>query len=87
MDEHFKNQFLELAGAKTSKATIWPMFHKALHRCRIYDRATGLMYDRSTFFWYSTNARLRSLFKDQDARYEVRQLDKPAFDVLWIPRR
>ena len=86
MDQHFKTQFLEQAGAKTPKTRLWPLFHKALHKCRIYDRVTGLMTDRSTFFWYNTNARLRSLLNDEDARFEVRQLHKPTFDALWLPR-
>ena len=82
MDEHFKKLFLELAGAKTGKPTLWPLFHKALHRCRIIN-SKGVIVDRSTFFWFNTNARLRSLLEGTDAHYTVKELTKQEYNQLW----
>ena len=85
MDNHFKTLFLEQAGAKTPKTRLWPLFHKALHRCRIIGQ-NGLVVDRSTFFWFNTNLRLRSLIEGTDAHYSIKSLNKPEFDALWYPK-
>lgn len=85
MDELFKTQFMEQSDEHKPKSSLWPLFHKALYRCRIINRQ-GIAVDRSVFFWFNTNERLRSLLDGTDAHYTVRELNKQEFDALWLPR-
>ena len=82
MDKDYLNLFNSIVSSKADKGNLWPLFHKALHRCRIYDHA-GNEIDRCWFFWTTPNMMLKSVLAGQSANIIIKELSRQEFNARW----